>query len=130
VSEDSNLREQFASLRRADAASAPSFERVIGLARRRSNGAEWRVAIAAGLLMVAVGGLVLLVSRLGEAPTTPVSAPTLAEWRAPTDFLLDTPGRELLHTIPDFGRRPSSGPDLLTPIGITMPAARAGLEHS
>jgi hypothetical protein len=130
MNEDSNLREQFASLRDADAASAPSFEGVIGVARRRSNDAGWRVAIAACILMVAVGGVILRVSHPGEAPTTRASAPTLADWRAPTDFLLDTPGRKLLHTIPDFGRRTPTALDPLPPIGITMPAPLAGLEHS
>jgi hypothetical protein len=130
MNDDSNLREQFASLRHADAASAPSFERVIGIVRRRSNDAGWRVAIAACILMVAVGGVILRVSHPREAPTTRASAPTLADWRASTDFLLDTPGRELLHTIPELGRRTSTGLDPLPPIGITMPAPRAGLEHS
>ena len=63
MNDDSNLREQFASLRRADAASAPSFERVIGIARRRSNQLEWRIAITACLLMVAVVGVILRVSH-------------------------------------------------------------------
>jgi len=130
MNDDSNLRERFASLRRADAASAPRFERVIGIARPRSNGAAWRVAITACLLMVAVGAVVVRGSHPREAPTTRASAPTLADWRAPTDFLLDTPGRELLQTIPDFRPHTSTGLVPLPPISITMPAPHAGLEHS
>jgi hypothetical protein len=130
MNDDSHLRERFASLRQADAASAPSFERVMGIARNRSNDAGWRIAIAACILVVAVAGVTLRVSHPPEAPTTRAPAPTLADWRAPTDFLLDTPGRELLHTVPDFGQRSSTGLDPLPPIGITMPAPRAGLEHS
>jgi hypothetical protein len=130
MNDDSDLRERFASLRRSDAASAPSFERAIGVARRRSNDAGWRVAIAACILVAAAAVVILRVSHPPEAPTTRAAAPTLADWRAPTDFLLDTPGRELLHTIPDVGRRTSTGLDPLPPIGITIPAPRAGLESS
>src|SRR6476659_5864137 len=32
-----------------------------------------------------------------------VSVASLAEWKAPTDFLLETPGRELLRTVPEIG---------------------------
>ncbi len=130
MNDDSDLREQFASLRRDEATSVPSFERVIGIARRRSNDAGWRVAIAASLLIVAMGAVIFRVSRPPEAPTTRVSVPSLADWRAPTDFLLDTPGRELLHTVPDLGGRTSTGLDPFPPIGITAPAPRAGVERS
>ena len=130
MNDDSDLRRQFASLRRAESASVPSFERVIGIAKRRSSGPGWRIAGAACLLMMVMGGVIFRASRPPEAPTTGVSVPTLADWRAPTDFLLDTPGRELLHTIPDLGRRTSTHLDPSPPIGITTPAPRAGMERS
>lgn len=128
MNDNSNLREHFAALRRAEAASAPSFERVMAISRRRSNHAAWRLAITACILVVAVGGMILRLSHPPGAST--IRAPALADWRAPTDFLLDTPGRELLHTIPDLGRHTSTGLDALPPIGMTMPAPQPGLEHS
>lgn len=131
MKDDSDLQEQFASLRRAEAASAPNFESVIGAGRRRSSYAGWRAGVfAAGLVIVALGGVILRASHPPEAPTTLAPAPALADWRAPTDFLLDTPGRELLHTIPDLGRRTSAGLHPLPPTGITTPVPRAGREHS
>ncbi len=130
MSDDSDLRRQFASLRRAEAASTPSFQSVIGGARRGSSNARWGLAIAAGIVMTAIGGLILRTSQPPEAAIPRARVPALADWRAPTDFLLDTPGRALLQTIPDFGRRPSTGIDPLPPIGITISALRAGLEQS
>jgi hypothetical protein len=130
MNDDSDLRERFASLRRAEAASAPNFEWVLGSGRRRFNNAGWRVAVAAGIVSVAVGGVILRVSHPPEAPVALASAPTLAQWRAPTDFLLNTPVQELLHTIPEIGERTSTRLDPLPPIGLTTPMPRAGLEHS
>jgi hypothetical protein len=130
MSDDTHLRRQFASLRRAEAASTPSFQAVIGDARRRPRDARWGLAIAAGIVMTAIGGLILRTSQPPEAAIPRARVPELADWRAPTDFLLDTPGRELLQTIPDFGRRPAAGIDPSPPIGITISALRAGLEHS
>lgn len=131
MNEDPDLMEQFAALRRAEVASAPSFERVIGMARRRSSDAGWRVAVAACILVVAVGWMILRVPAPPPgAPTIRKSAPTLADWRAPTDFLLETPAAELLHTIPDLGPHTPNGLDPLPPIGLWTTASRAALEHS
>jgi len=131
MNDDPDLMEQFASLRRTEGASAPSFERVINIARRRSNDLGWRVAVAACILVVAVGWVILRVPHPPPgAPTIRTSAPTLADWRAPTDFLLDTPVAELLHTIPDLGPHTPTGLDPLPPIGMRTTAPRTGMEHS
>jgi hypothetical protein len=34
---------------------------------------------------------------------------SITEWKAPTDFLLETPGRELLRTVPRFGELKADG---------------------
>lgn len=67
---------------------------------------------------------------LGRSPSVSGAAPMLADWRSPTAFLLDTPGRELLHTIPDIGRYPSTRLFPFPPTRMTTPAQRAGREHS
>jgi hypothetical protein len=126
---DDRLREHFASLRRAEEARAPSFERVIGRPPRRSNRGWWGVGGAASALAVVTVVLVRMSHPHGPR-TIAASAPMLADWRAPTDFLLDTPGRELLHTIPDLGRWPATGFGPHPPTRMTTPAPRAGREHS
>ncbi len=131
MNDDPDLMEQFASLRRAEVASAPSFERVINIARRRSSDAGWKVALAACILVVAVGWVIVRVPhRPPGAPTVRTSNLALADWRAPTDFLLDTPAAELLNTIPDIGPRNPTVLDPLPPIGMRAKAPRAGMEHS
>jgi hypothetical protein len=127
--DDRDLLEQFASLRREEAASAPTFERVTGAAGRCSKHAGWGVAVAACILIAVVAAVIIHVPHPPSAAPT-MTAPTLADWRAPTDFLLDTPGAALLHTIPDLGPHASTDLDSLPPIGTTTPARHAGLEHS
>jgi hypothetical protein len=151
MNDDSLLREQFARQRRAEEASAPRFEEVIGLARRRRNPGIWRLAMAASITLAAVTIAVtiamtiamkiavpVMTARMRHQPQPPTSQPPtiaaanlkLADWRSPTDFLLDTPGRELLDTVPDIGRKPSMRLDPFPPTRMTIPAHRAGLEHS
>jgi hypothetical protein len=101
---DGVLHEAFAELRREDTAHAPSFDAVV----QRTSGATTPVplrggALAAGMLAAAlvVG---LLVRRPALAP--PPAAATLA-WTAPTDFLLRTPGIEVLESVPHIAPRRS-----------------------
>jgi hypothetical protein len=53
--------------------------------------------------MVAALGL-RLIPRKPERNMTSVAS--LTEWKASTDFLLETPGRELLETVPVIGAWP------------------------
>lgn len=129
MSDDSRLRDSFASLRRSEEARTPSFERVIGRAPGRFSRRFWGLTVASTVLLAAVTVLVFWVSNPRQPSTNHAAAPMLADWRAPTDFLLDTPGRELLHTIPEIGHYPPVlGHFLPTP--STTPAPRAGREHS
>jgi hypothetical protein len=41
---------------------------------------------------------------VGRRPGPPPPMAAVAQWIAPTDFLLDTPGREIVHTVPRIGR--------------------------
>jgi hypothetical protein len=129
MNEDSDLRAQFASSRRAAEAKTPSFERVLGRAPRRPDPVFRGLAAAASVVLVAIAAAMLWPSNSHRSPTGNPAAPMLADWRAPTDFLLDTPGREILYAIPDMGRYPSAlGPS--PPTRTTTPAPRAGREHS
>jgi len=107
VFRDDDLRARFAALRREEEALAPEFALPVPRAaqdHRRSIGK--RIAFAASL--VTVTAVVVLVLRFAAQkahpePGKPVAS--LTEWKAPTDFLLETPGRELLRTVPAIGVR-------------------------
>lgn len=102
---DSDLRNRFAALRREEESQAPEFSLPsrgrAGHGHRRSAG---KLIAFAGCLLTIVAAVFLL--RLAplkpkREPGRPV--PSLTQWRAPTDFLLETPGRELLRTVPTIG---------------------------
>ena len=98
--DDRELRETFARLRREDHAHAPPFR--LPAARPVSPWAfPVKVAAAAALILVAV---VLAVPDSGKR-RVPIQLVDLgdAAWHSPTDFLLITPGRELLRTVPPIG---------------------------
>lgn len=134
MNDDSTLQEHFASLRRAEEASTPGFEAVCSLPRRRRNRGSWGLAMAASGALAAVAVALTVTRYPHQSPTigaaTEAAAPMLADWHSPTDFLLDAPGRELLHTIPDIGRYPSMQLGSHPPTRTNNPARRAGPEHS
>jgi len=91
---------------------SPEFHaRVLAGAERADEakrGAPWRVwglsgAVAAIMLTLVVG----LTLHWRAARTVPenelAAAEKLAEWRAPSEGLLETPGREILRTTPRLG---------------------------
>ena len=90
---DDRLRQAFAELRREETARAPEFNR---LWSRRPARLSTRLAFAA-LLLVVVAVSVIPIIRRHRTPQISIS-----EWRAPTDFLLKTPGQELLTSVPDL----------------------------
>ena len=107
--DDRELRELFAHLKEADRARVPAFRKPAARERR------WRrvptVAVAAGIVLIAV-----VLARPDRTP------PTIARhvvdlgartWRSPTDFLLITPGSELLRSVPAVG-----SPDDWTPMPL------------
>jgi len=91
---DDLLRQAFAELRRVEAEQAPPFHGPYvepALSRLRSRlKPVLRLAFAALLLII----VVLSFRRPPE--------PSISAWKAPTDFLLATPGRELLQSTPDL----------------------------
>lgn len=105
MTDDRDLRENFDALRREDAGAAPAFDPIWdAAARRRSSrrftAASGRALWAAASVVVIAGAAILY---RGASPPEAASedvARAFAEWRAPTDFLLRTPGRELLETVP------------------------------
>jgi hypothetical protein len=99
--DETDLRRAFAALRREDTEEAPSFEALLAGAhavrgRRRGSVAP----LLSGLVAASVAAAALAV--LTRHPT-PAPRASLEQWTAPTDFLLKTPGREILETVPRFG---------------------------
>jgi hypothetical protein len=95
--EDDDLRRAFQALRGADAASAPAYADV--RARKGVAGFKTPVVLAAASLAAAVlAGLAVVRSPSAQPPII-----ALEDWRAPTDFLLETPGREILQGVPEIG---------------------------
>jgi hypothetical protein len=92
----------------------PAFAALLAAARRtadqrhdrRKARLRWTMAAAGGAAALIIGAYGLFVPRRasdGEAATTVRWAESLAEWRAPTDFLGRAPGAELLRELPTFG---------------------------
>jgi hypothetical protein len=101
---DQDLRDRFATLRREDAADAPSFQMARAAARSRPA-VHWSrspiLAVAAVVLLV-VTAFVILRQR---APRQPLVSLSEARWQSPTDFLLQVPGAKYLTTVPKLTYR-------------------------
>jgi hypothetical protein len=78
-------------------------------AREGKRAKPWRVWTLAGATAVIVVALMLVLTLPKKnGPAVPgdelATAQKLAEWRAPTDGLLLTPGQEILNTTPKLGK--------------------------
>jgi hypothetical protein len=91
---DESLRSRFEELRAQERASVPDFEALLADAPRRIRHARLltgSVAIAAAIAAI------LLWPRHIHHEVAPLS---ITQWHAPTDFLLNTPGSDLLGELP------------------------------
>jgi hypothetical protein len=98
--DDEELRERFAALRREHTIAAPVFRDTMAAARSRPR-AGHRLGFAAGaaLLLVAL----VLIRTVGNRHRTTVDLASVRV-HAPTDFLLQLPGADLLRAMPRLGR--------------------------
>ena len=92
--DDHALASAFAELRREEETRTPPFEEMVRRGRTQPARATGRLGTRPLWLAAAVA-LAVLGIWLGLRSRHP-AAPSLAEWRSPTDFLLATPGRDLL----------------------------------
>ena len=113
--EDRDLRERFARLKREDRTHVPPFR-----APRAREAPRWgrlgQFAAAAAVVLIA-----LVLARPDRTPPAitgrgSIDLSTVA-WKSPTDFLLLTPGSELMRTVPAVG-----SPHDWTPIDLRGPA--------
>jgi hypothetical protein len=119
---DPDLKRAFDGLRSAEVRAAPSFAdltapQALNLVRRRHRVRRLQAGAALGS-----GSLLLALIALGPDPRPPVGRNTILPggidlnsvyWRAPSDFLLETPGRDLLRSLPRFTTigEPVTAPD-------------------
>lgn len=106
---DNTLRRCFAALRRDEEQHAPEFASLwkarVGTRRRKARAgtrrrpAHWLAATACVLIALMAFLWVRSTQRRAEEKTVA----SITDWKAPTDFLLETPGRELLRTVPEIG---------------------------
>lgn len=99
--QDSVLRNRFVSLREEEQRHIPAFASLWGRRTRvqRSKGL-WFAAATCALIVVAA----ILLLRSERPNRDEVLMVSITEWKAPTDFLLETPGREILQTVPEIGK--------------------------
>jgi hypothetical protein len=97
---DNTLRRRFAALRREEDQQTPEFALLwqAGAGARRPQ-ARWFAAAACALIALLAFLWIRSVQRRPDDKTVA----SISEWKAPTDFLLETPGRELLRTVPEIG---------------------------
>ena len=106
--DDRELKDRFARLRHEDRSSVPTFRApVVGRTARPA----WLIPIA----VAAAIALIVFVTARPDGSADPSLHVDLgaASWRSPTDFLLDTPGREMLRRVPAVG-----APDEWAPIDL------------
>lgn len=95
--EDDLLRAAFHDLRALELSSIPRFR----IARRETTRLPYLFrGFAAVILALFVIGTFASFVRV-----TTRDAVTLTSWKAPTDFLLETPQIEMLRSVPRFGER-------------------------
>jgi hypothetical protein len=93
---DDDLRERFAQLRAEEGGAVPRFQ-----VRMRTRHIAWRaIAATAALLLIAIVAITVRPRSTKFSDTDRAAVRSVAAWHPPTDFLLRTPGSEMLTTTP------------------------------
>ena len=102
---DDDLRDRFAALRREEEPQAPEFAALLPGMAGRSRRRDGRRILGATALVIIAAAVILWLRPAPPATRQEPGRPaaSLTQWRAPTDFLLETPGRDMLRTVPAIG---------------------------
>lgn len=126
MTDDEAFRRVFNSLRAEDVLRAPSFDAIV--TRRARPVRPLRLGLALSTLIVLLAVIALEVGRRPITGSHRDSSPFILAWTAPTDFLLDTPGSQLMRNVPQIGNasvpaaRPSATPAMpAEPHVISLP---------
>ncbi len=113
---DRELRERFAALRRQDQERAGEYATFLRRAPRRATATRststratgtraWAASGATVSLVLALFAAWLFMGRSARIASGSRQA-SITEWKSPTDFLLRTPGEEVLRNVPRIGDWP------------------------
>jgi hypothetical protein len=98
IDDESDLRERFAHLRAEERAGIPRFD---SEPRGRKHHLAWRmIAATATLLLVVITSILVRSHPTTFSDSDRAAVHSAADWHPPTDFLLRTPGSEMLTTTP------------------------------
>jgi hypothetical protein len=103
---DPDLRSRFAELRQAEQHHVGEFQAFLRRMSPRTGRVRtipWFAISAALTILIAVIAFSVRPSGRRELTCPQVS---ITEWKSSTDFLLRTPGEEILQTVPRFGDWP------------------------
>ena len=93
-----NLHERFAELRAEERRVVPRFD---AMPRERRRRVAWRMIAAAATLLLIVGISIMIRPHPTKfSDSDRAAARSVAEWHPPTDFLLRTPGSDMLTSTP------------------------------
>jgi hypothetical protein len=105
---DPDLARRFAALRQQERQRVPPFRLQWAAAGNRRPGSAGRIlrlaAAGAAVVVVALLSAWLVAQKVPAPSPSPGAVPSIVEWRSPTDFLLRTPGQEILRQPPALGR--------------------------
>lgn len=97
---DNDLRDRFRVLRSEVERTAPPYRRPADRPARVRLAPVW---VAAAALATLVAGAVWIATRDGTPSPQSLVSLDATWWAGPTDFLLVTPGIELLRSVPTLG---------------------------
>ena len=103
---DENLQRRFAQLRLEDQAKAGEFYGDLRLERRHGTRTRFFLWATSGLAVI-IAAILISVRPQPAGRNTLSSEIPIMQWKSSTDFLLQTPGQEILSTIPKLGKWPA-----------------------
>lgn len=116
---DHELHQRFERQRESALSQARPFDEVVSRGRQRKQRPSLRRPAATGAAAVLMLVVVLAATRVFREDAPPAAADVsphrldlgAVTWRGPTDFLLDTPGREFLLSVPTISAINTGSPD-------------------